>query len=412
MCFKILTLFIICLILDTPVVLGDQTGNGESEQLRLDLLKVRLLYETDRDMEALRLSELLLEKYPQDSRVLSNLAYIEWRIGQWRKAYMLYNQAIKIEPDNEGIVMGRDKLWHEQASRVKIRHAWKNISGAGGWEERLTDANGHIFIADYTRLGVIYHNNSVKTDSIRRADGKIAPFEGMRNRGEIFLQHDAENSSIIKLSLLANSSTPGAGVLFSLWDISGRTVLFGELKHPYWDYIEGIIEDGTRDRIGITREQKLGSRLNLQLGTAFEQYGIPADDNVAASQSVSGNLRFIVVKMQPLVTLGYNLDADYLISIDKRADSAGVEYNPWTIRSREIHSLDVTVSYFIEGFLTDGYAGYSSDRLGAHGAFYGVSFTYIPIEDIEIIINYDRGLNSVITSQTIEHIRGSLVWRF
>src|ERR1700741_4792059 len=62
--------------------------------------KALLLHAQNREAEAKRAYEVLIETYPEDAEALNNLATIEWRAGDLKTALGLVLRATKIDSSN------------------------------------------------------------------------------------------------------------------------------------------------------------------------------------------------------------------------------------------------------------------------------------------------------------------------
>ncbi len=389
-------------------------GLKSEDQLRLDLLEARLLMETGRERAALQLLDRLGETHPQHPRVLASRANLEDRVGRWRPAFEWYSLALSHDPENEDYQEAKARVWSQEAARVRLDFTWEKVED--GEEERILTYSGHLFlnsISKFLRVGFVLDQNHISVDDITRANGQIKSFNGVRLRGEVYLRYDMQSGSWIRSSLYLASNGVGGGLLYALPDLAGETRLLGEFQRPNWDFPEGVVDHGTRDRIQIQRYQRLTTRLHGSLAGAFNRYGIDGDSRVATSYSIEGSMRYFLTMAYPIFSIGYGLDKEHKLSIEERTDELGGTFNPMPLVSREIHSIDFTIDHTLTSALrVEGTGGYAFDRLGDAGPFFGILATYIPINYLELQLGYYQSINPTLSSQEVRRVRASIMWLF
>ncbi|MFQ5849292.1 MAG: tetratricopeptide repeat protein [Candidatus Binatia bacterium] len=401
-----------------PLVDGASTAKGQGsaseDRLRLDLLRARLLMQTGRERSALQLLRRLNEDYPQNPKVWASLAELEGQVGRWRRAYDFYGRTLKLDPENEDYQEARARLWREEAPRLRMDTTWVDVEK--GEEERIIRLSGHHFInftAKFLRMGFALEQNHLEINNVRRAEGQIVSFDGVRWRGEIYLQYDAHSGPWIRASLFPAPYGVGGGLLYARPDLAGETRLLLDVKRPNWEFVEGVVDDGSRDRLEIRRSQRLTPLLEGRLASALNRYGIDGDSQVATSVSLNGGLRYVLSTARPIISIGYELDKEYRASIDERTSPSGVKFNPLPLASREIHSIDLHLSQALSPALrVEGSAGYALDRLGDQGPFGGVAVTYGPLKRLDVQLSFQRSLNPTESSQTVNRVGTFLMWRF
>jgi hypothetical protein len=302
-------------------------------------------------------------------------------------------------------------LHSEQASRIRVDEEHKTVPGR--WSEQLTRISGQVRVSEALRLGASYDFNNVQINSVQRTSGKEEPFEGMRHRGELYAQTDFENGVQLRGSVYGAQSTIGGGFYFSMPDSAGRTSIQADFQRPFWEFVEGMVDDGVRDRLEIRRQLTLGRRISSWAAVSVNRYGISRDPNVAESIGGEGGFRFFILLTNPYLTLDYGFDGEYRQRIETRNSAAGLSFNPIPLLNREVHTLSAALgSEMAPNLRADGYGGFAYDRLGGKGPYFGVRLTYDTPSDFGAQLWFDRRLNTVNTGESINRFGGRLLWKF
>ena len=394
-----------------PTESGGDSADDSMGQLRLDILQTQLYLAEGKGTEALKLSKELVEKYPGNAQVLANLATVGARNRGWRWADTLYRSALQLEPHNEDIVQSQKLLFKEVAPCFVVDVDQKKVQGAQG--ESFFRLHGHQLVRRYLRLGYSYDLDNVSIDHVRYSEGQSGPIRGIRQRGEIYIQQEFEGGLQLRGSFFAADSRPGLGSRLSVPGFQGETFLEADYHRPYWEYIESLANGGTRNRLAVGRQQRLGPKLNGSLSGGIFQYRVRPSGNVASSFGVLGNLTYLVVRSRPLLSLEYDLDGEYRHAISTWTASDGLYYNPIPLRSREVHAASALIGQDIRSHLrAEAYGGFAWDRLGGHGPFGGLRLNLELARRLEVQVWFDRRLNSINTGERVTRWGATLQWRF
>lgn len=387
------------------------TEEEAHSQLRLDLLQARLYVERGRLDRAHELLTRLAAERPQNLDILANLARLEHTIGRWRRADRLYEEALQQSPDNEDVLASQIYLRGEQAPRIRVDEEHKTV--VGRWSEQLTRVSGHSILSPGLRIGGTYDLNQVEANGVQRSDGRTEPFDGSRQRGEFYVEYDFEGGSRLRGSAFGGRSTWGAGMQFSNPDAWGRTSVQVDFQRPFWEFIEGVVDEGVRDRIEVERRLRAGTRWNGWGNVSLNRYGLGGDDDVAKSVGVAGGMALTLLKSEPTINLEYGFDGEYRKSIESRTGFDGAPFHPLPLISREVHSLGTQIlAPIVSHFTANGYGGYLWDRLGGQGPFFGLRLTFDTPADFGAQVWFDRRLNSINTGERVNRFGGRLLWRF
>jgi hypothetical protein len=381
----------------------------KKSQMRLDLVEARLLNAMGHDKESARLLEALSAQYPDDPTVLTGLANINQQIGRWRRADDLYGRAIVIDPGNEDFVEARRHLQQELGSRASLNIVRKSVSHAQ--REDVLQIRGQASFAHYLQFGLSLDQNSVVIGSVRRADGPVSGFRGVRRRAELYANQLFECGPRLTESLFLSVGSPGAALSLSRPDPAGSTMLSAEYRRPYWEFAEGLIDGGVRDRLEIHREQRISPRVGIWLDASFNRYGIRNTGNVAGSAALAGAIGYKLLKDGSL-SLQYGFDAEYRLHAEARSASDGASFYPIPLVSREVHAPGVFAARRITRALTaDCFAGFAKDRYSGSGPFVEAKIVGDLGRNIEARIAFERRLNSINTGEVVHRLTAQIIWK-
>jgi hypothetical protein len=383
--------------------------SGRGAELRLDLLKAELLTKTGRLKEADSLLRHLREEHPESPEVLGSLASLESSLQLNRKASEHYQQALGHQPENEDFAEALEVLESPRKPRVGFSFESKTVTKAQ--DERIAGIEAESRLSPYTTLGFEYETNQVEIDSVRLADGSISSFRGTRRRSELFLSYLPESGGILKTSVLADGSSIGAGLRFQRPDYLGSSEVAVDYKRLNWDFVEGIVSRTTRDRIQLRRIHRIEGGLSILGSFAGNRYHTSIHHSAASSVGFEAVGRYQLDAFP--ISFEYGIESEYRISSKTLTDELGLVYSPVPLISREIHFVDTSFwKKWNSSCWTDGFAGYSVDRLGGSGPFAGVKLRCEPRQGLGGTIWFDQRLHTVDTSQIVLRLGGTLFWRF
>jgi hypothetical protein len=400
---------------------GDEPSPEATRQgeFRLQVLEAQLLVLSGRLTEARERYRALRAEAPDRVEPLAGLASLEHQAGRWRRSLDLYREAVLLDPTDLSLASSLASVERERAPRlrtdVEYRHLEGGVSTAKA-DTTLGEVGGFQKFGDGWRLGFAYGLAHVSATQVRRATGVVQRFSDERQRFEVFAQYDAPGGATVIGSVFATQFAPGVGIRAQLPDDTGFTTLRAEYRRPNWDFVESIVESGTRDRIAVGRFQRFLPGFTGRLEVGFNRYGIPDDDDVVRSWSVTGELRVNDVGFKG-VTLAYGLDGEYVSHRDRRTGTQGEVFSPLPVLDREVHLA--TVGYV--GTLGSGpdtgrlvyqaYGGYGVDRYGRSGPLVSGTLGYV-LGSLEIQFRVGYVENIGRTRGTSTTVGGALTWVF
>jgi len=377
-------------IAPAPFVEAALTPEQQDGERRLELLRAQVMVAEGRLAQALAALSRFVTANPSSVPGLTALAQVEAQRGRWRSAERRLSDALVLDPANEDAEDILREIQGPQASHVRSDIELKHVDGAQ--REESARLAGHARLTRTFRLG----------GSIERRRLEYLGARTERDRGDAFLQADFERGATLRLSGFA-SEQPGGGASFANPDALGRTLAQVEYRRAFWEFVESLPGDGTRDRAEVRREQPLGPRLTLRGAVAANRYGLNGVGDVATSLAAEGGAAVAVWPRNPSFGLDYAMDLESVRSL-----------TPGTLPlvSREVHALGGTTFFRLSRRVTgDAFAGYSWDRLGGSGPFTGGRLTYGGPSRLGAEVWIDRRLNVVTTTEKVTRAGAYLAWR-
>lgn len=317
------------------------------QDLRLQLLYARIEQDSGQSARANERLAVLKQYYPNDPQLLAYEASLASASGKRDDALMLLRQAQSAAPDNEDLaLMERNVRSASYGTAVtnyfKVDQAYRAL---GDNSEFITTLSGAKGLANRTELGFTLQNDWLKTDGTRRArDGRIGDFERLRQRGEVYFAHILEGGQRLQGSVFGNNDSVGFGGYLELYKTPvGNLQLIMEYQRPYWDFVEAVYDDATRDRVGFKDFASLTDTLSLGAEFSVNNYNINRVDDVRKTVLARVNLVQQIqpkTETQPYLGVGYGFDGEYKIGDSKTVlDFAATPFNPFPLTDREVHAL-------------------------------------------------------------------------
>jgi hypothetical protein len=355
------------------------------------LLRGQLLLLSGDSVEALDILTDLQSTYPDEPEVKLNLADARLRLGRWRQAREAYLAVRARQPSAETDERLESSMIREQTSRFAYAAERKVVRG--GHAESIAQWSGHQLFGNYLRVGFNAETN----------DSTFQTLKARSWQTELYGQQDFENGMALKGSLFAFSNGPGWGVQITRPDSRGRVSVQAQYRRPFWEFGGAFSDGAVRDRIEVRREQHLGGRLVARFGMARNRYGTP-DQPGASSTAFDGALtRTVELADDGTLALEYGVDAEY------RNNS--VHSSSLPVVNREIHALSLAGESTWSDVKTSGFLGYSIDRLGGRGSFFGWQTAY-ERGRFEAGAGFERRLNSIATGEVVSRYSAHINWRF
>ncbi len=362
--------------------------------------------------------EKLETQYPDNPQVLLAEADLNIRIGNRGAGFAALNKAAMLEPGDEDILERQHDALISQQPFVSGGYNFRKTKEA---YENFGRFDGQVTLAPSISASIALENDHLTTRiPLAYVNGTSANFSGDRQRGTVTLSKLFNNGNEASALFFGSDNTAGAGGRYVWQDQRGSTTLKGNLNQPDWDYVQTVVEDGTKDNIRLERKQIFSSHVKATLGGGFNNYNLNHESDVARSTawdlnigythpvSFSGNAR------QDLI-LGayYTVDAEYFSNVDSRT-LGGTTFMPLPVKSYEIHAINVSASKdFSSALHVEGYGGYAVDRLGDNGPLFGAVLEYSPIKSLGIDLHASRTmLGGAINNEREDQMGLNVKWRW
>ncbi|MDG1287152.1 MAG: hypothetical protein P8P30_06250 [Rickettsiales bacterium] len=385
---------------------------AEELDVRYQMLDARVDLETGEHYDATNDLLELTELHPNNATLLGYTANALNFTGRWKYAQRLLERANEIMPANEDILaLQRDiNIRRDAENHVKVDYEWVSV---GDSDEKIWTLSGLVYVDEELEIGAKLQTVDVDAVNVRRIDGRLGNFDEDAQRGEIFIAHEDLDGQRIQASLYGNNDTFGLGMSYQWLNSVGVSRVYAEYQRPNWDFIEGILDDATRDRIGFDHSYVHNPLWSFNGGVAFNRYNLKGEDDVAKSMSGLFSATRTLQGVGPYLAANYTLDAEYRIGEKLFTDNLGGRYFP-LLDSREVHTASLIAA---EQFTpqTDGLiqAGYSYDRLGGNGPLVAGQLTHQMFEEqLEAQIRGSYGARTSDSEGDTARLGGHLKWRF
>jgi hypothetical protein len=399
---------------------GTDAAANKAGALRLRLLAAQLLAQSGEVSEAREDFENLMLAMPESPEPISGLADVNQRAGRWRQALAFYRQAQELDPEDPSIATAIAAIERAQARRLRTDLEYRQTDGGPGTGRAtaaIAGVSGQLPLSEGWRLGFSFDGAQVDVAQVQNTNGTVGSFSGLRQREEIYLQHDGLNGTMAAASVYLTGHTPGFGVRAELPDASGATFLRTDYRRPDWDFFQSLINNGTKDRVALGRRQNLTENLTVRLDVGANRYGIEDAANVASSATVTGELRLGNLAGVRGLSTAYVLDSEYTFHVAERTGRDGKSFAPLQIVDREVHAAVLAYA----GAWKNGVngkalsyelsAGYGVDRYGRAGPILATVLTY-PLEKAELGLRAGYVKNIGRSPGTTAIFAVSLTWRF
>ena len=362
-----------------------QVETQRQQDLRLQLLYARIEQDSGQTARANERVAILKQYYPNDPQLLSYEASLASASGDRKQAVALLQQAQTSSPQNEDLAQ---QLQNAQASTkvtvplsvtgsnyAKLDEAYRGIGKNDEW---ITTASGAV-VKGRTEVGFNIQNDFASTNNTRRAsDGRFGNYNLDRQRGEVYGAYTVNSGERLQASVFGNNSTAGVGGYFDVASRIGHLQLLAEAHRPYWDFVEAVAEDATRDRVGVKDYANITPTLSIGVETSLNNYNIDLADSVRqtalARVSLVQQLQAQTAQ-QPYLGVGYGFDGEYKTGGDPktRTDYQGNQFQPFPLTDREIHSLT--------GIYQDDWTPKTHARLVGGIAYNRFGSSFFPLAD-------------------------------
>lgn len=367
-----------------------ESGPVDPQLVRLDYYRALILMESGSVRQGRALLVDLHRADPRNVEVILLLAQAEERLGRRERTIALLDKALELDPGLGQAALDKSRLHREIADRARLSLRAQSVADAD--DQRMAVLDGTLGLWPGTTFEYRLENRHLKIDEARRSDGSLSAFDGERQFATFRLVAPPADDLLLGYSLFAANNSAGIGLDMTAFRGPSEWRLEGAVGQPEKNYVEGLIDGATRDRIGIALQHRPNDVVELRAGTAVNRYAI--DHEYAGSGlELTGEARHTVYAPWPFLTVGYRLDAEYFTTAETATAADGTVFDRLPLSSREAHTVDAG----LEGMVTDylrarAVGGYTVDRLNGHGPSAELELTYEPLPDLEIVAGMGTSL--------------------
>jgi predicted Zn-dependent protease len=343
------------------------------QNLRLQLLYAQIEQETGQKQQARERMTTLRQTYPQDPAIVTYAASLESASGNQMRALQMLEDAQSSLPNNREINNMLTALRQQQPKDfVALDFLYRST---GDSNEYISGLQGRIRASDRTEYGMNLQTNEVDAENIISGyTGIIGNYSASRQQGELYGAYNFDGGGRAQLSGFANNWTAGTGAYYSFDNEFGRTQMIGEYRRPYWDYVEAVYSQATRDRVGLKHTAIINPKLSMSAETSLNQYSTETVSDAAETGLIRLNfvqqLQPKTSYKEPYIGLGVGFDGEYTLGdLPVLRNSLGQPYNPLPQTQRSIFLLSGIFQHDFtprtRGLLV---AGYAYDTEGSTGS--------------------------------------------
>jgi len=354
----------------------------------------------------------VLGREPGNLTALLLMADSAARQEHWHRAVAYYDRALALENPHPDVSRARGRLWRERGDGLQVASFARSISNA---ESRVvTSLQGRLLTRDEMTVTARARTVRAELDDLLRADGRIASYDATSAYGELSADWRGRGITRTRLRLHLGPAGVGAGVAHRMGEPRSTTEIAYDVGEPYLEYVQGLADEGVRDRLELTHQRRLRERWTLRLGLSDNRYGLGDLDTVARSVGIRGGLGYTFARGATDMHVEYVLDVERIGRLDAALDGAGVEYHPLQLLDRQAHTVAGSVcrSLFriVHGAVV---AGYSHDPEHGRGTFGELNLSYDPDARVGVTFRASFGLNMQRSdSARYREIGGTVRWSF
>jgi tetratricopeptide (TPR) repeat protein len=396
-----------------------QTDTEDKELLHLES---SLLLQTNKFEAHSRLTQMLAA-HPKDPKIMADLASVEERLGRWRQAIKHYECALKLDPTAVENLQAKSFLHGRSGPQVRVDQYYRDTTNSEVQTVSRLKAR-QSYCSDYT-FGVAVENRLINDNLVRpRINGTLQTFKGNRQRWSSYIEK-AHDFSTTRFSIVGQETEPGAQLEHRRQLPLGELSLAGVYHEPYWEFVEGLVDEGTADRVRlqwiyeghspIIGKYRSKNPFSGSVGVSLNRYGVEDDNSVAESIKLLAELRYQIIRLWPWLSVGYQFNSEYVNLTETRIDSAGANFNPLPIQSVQTHAWDVSLTNHINKNLRfDLTSGYKyDDRVKTKGPFVFFDLIYDSLSNVEIGAHVQFNQETIRgSSNTFTQIGTFLTWKF
>lgn len=351
----------------------------ESRDWRLDYLHAIALLESGDAAAAQIQLRRLARAHPREPEILAGLARATEQVGDWSGALPLYSAAADLGPSDPAAANARDRLWLAKGDQVRTEFGRGRTDGAE--EQGILRISGRAMVTPNTRALAGIEYRALDAPAVRRRDGTVVPAELNRTRAEVGIEHHI-NARSNQISALLGPDSLGLRARIDTGAVKRNGWIEASINEPHWDYVEGLAEGATRDRVAAGLTGAIDTVWQAGVTASLHRYAMDGAGEVADSIGLGGTVSYALHQNAATLHAVYRLDAEYFSDVSQRT-AAAQSFAPLPVSDREVHAFGFDLGRADRQPLTYTLgAGYSIDRKGPDAPYFALHVGYSPMPQL------------------------------
>lgn len=244
-------------------------------------------------------------------------------------------------------------------------------------------------------------------------DGIVEGFLGSRQRVYLKAKNvGIEGTELTGLFYVADGVVGAGGHWMTKFD-QGHVFAYADWHRPFWEIMETLVHFGSENRIGIGGRYVYNARLDGLIDIGLRDYGIKDNRRATRTIKIGGSANLFLTLKNPLISLNYILDAEYVYHEDEKRNPFGAIFQPVPLDSRENHTIRLVIRNIWRRWWAWGaFVGETFNRLGTHDLTMGVNFHYYFPCGLEFDFLMERYPSTTNLGKRVDDIKAGVKWRY
>ena len=359
-------------------VLPDESHPFPSNQA-LQTACARLLVEERRYEKAFSALDSL-DAANKDTAVL--LAELESLQPRWQKQVQALDRALATDPFDEDLQTLKCQAFSPHSSFVLYERQLQDTKPLAAVQVNRMQGEAIVKRNDFRTLylGAEYQMWRGHLSQITNNLGEAVGFRGTRNQGTVYLRNEwARGVFCTGKFYLQEQNVYGLGVEAGcVWPlIQGDFLFSANWNRPCWEIFEALAYHGREDAVRLHLNSVVNRYFNWQAGIGGRRIGITHTPTGYASILAEAQLFWNLIITNPVISLNYGYEAEYVEYLKQKTGIDGTPFNPVPLTSFDFHSLRAYAFYiWRERWFATIYLGETFNRLGIMSLTAGIELKY------------------------------------
>lgn len=363
-------------------ILSKASKEKEEGRSSIATAQIRNLQERGCLCRALQCVSRALSNWPEETDVYGTAASVEFVYGRWQRSLCYLRKALCLSPCHEGYL----RTWNEAVKdhRPYLSTTWEEKKTGSDQRETFWKFHQRACLSPFVNLFVAYEMDEVSVAAYTAPKtGTVSSRTATENRAEVTLTHEGLSGTHFEGSILWADGIIGGAISSRVLDAWGSWMGAVEYHKPNWEFIQGVIDQGSRDMVRIQRSQRILPGFVVEVEAGYREYNLNDLPRQATSLAFIGGLIYTFPALTfserlfgdgAELSVGYLFDAEYVTSIKTRLDPLNNPYQPMPLSSREMHTPTLFVAKKILcNTRAEGNIGFSYDQKTKKGGIVGAA---------------------------------------